>query len=401
MSVSADALLFGLRLLDEEILTSGELAGHLRAIACGEAPDDLVALEEKVLAAHPRVAGQAALLALGPDYLPVHCPGCGGRFRVRSERIHPDAYCPLCGEAIIKGRSAFLLGHRWADRPRAAESVAAFELAPPGRRFAHFELLELLGKGGAGKVYRARNVRSARVIALKLLDFQPLEPAARSFQRLRREAAVATSITHPNIVRVFDMGVAEGIPYIEMELVPGVSLHETVRRRGPLRAGEACRLCAETLDALQEVHGRKIVHGDVKPGNILIHEDGAARLTDFGVSRLLEETTSLTTTGRLMGSPHFMAPEQWRGEALSPATDLYAMGLVLYYALLGRLPYGDRTHLALMYQHLYEPLLDPREPSPLIPDPVADVIRRATEKAPRDRFATAREFAAALQRYAP
>ena len=392
MSVSADALLFGLRLLERKAVSPRELAGHLRAVASGEAPDDLVALEERVMAAHPGVAEEAAPYA-GPDYVPVDCPDCGARFRAPSERIHPDARCPLCGEALMKGRGAVLLGGR------AAEAAAPFEVKPAGRRFAHFDLLDLVGRGGAGKVFRARNARSDRVVAVKLLDFQPLEPAARSFKRLRREAAAAASVTHPNVVRVFDMGVAEGVPYIEMELVRGTSLGEKVRRHGPLPAGDARRLCMETLNGLQAVHQRKIVHADVKPGNILIGEGGTARLTDFGVSRLLEETTSQTTTSRLIGSPHFMAPEQWRGEDLTPAADLYAMGLVLYYVLLGRLPYGPAAPLALMYRHLYEPLPDLDEPGPL-PEGMACVIRQAVEKEPADRFGSAREFAAALERCA-
>ena len=392
MSVSADALLFGLRLLERKAVSPRELAGHLRAVASGEAPDDLVALEERVMAAHPGVAEEGASYG-GPDYVPVDCADCGARLRAPSERIHPDAHCPLCGEALMKGRAAFLLGGR------AAEAAAPFEVKPAGRRFAHFDLLDLVGRGGAGKVFRARNARSDRVVAVKLLDFQPLEPAARSFKRLRREAAAAASVTHPNVVRVFDMGVAEGVPYIEMELVRGTSLGEKVRRHGPLPAGDARRLCMETLNGLQAVHQRKIVHADVKPGNILIGEGGTARLTDFGVSRLLEETTSQTTTSRLIGSPHFMAPEQWRGEDLTPAADLYAMGLVLYYVLLGRLPYGPAAPLALMYRHLYEPLPDLDEPGPL-PEGMACVIRQAVEKEPADRFGSAREFAAALERCA-
>ena len=236
-------------------------------------------------------------------------------------------------------------------------------------------------------------------MALKLLNFQPLEDMAGSFSRLQQEARVACSVAHENIIRIYDLGVAEGVPFIEMELVRGTSLRERVRRDAPLPPPEACRICLQALAGLHEVHQHRIVHGDVKPGNILIDQQGLVRLSDFGISRFLEETTTVSAGGRLIGSPYFMAPEQWRGETLSPATDVYAMGLVLYYALTGRLPYEGETKLTLMYKHLYEPLLEPAAPRLLAPDYLGEVIRRATEKQPKERFQSAAEFAESLRIY--
>jgi serine/threonine-protein kinase len=265
-------------------------------------------------------------------------------------------------------------------RFRAAEAAGATATLPAVQQFAHFDLGPMLGRGGAGKVYQARNRRSGLTVALKLLDFQPLEPASDALKRLKREARVAASIVHPNIVRIFDLGVAEGVPFVEMELVSGVSLKERVRSEGPLEPAEAARLCTEALAGLARVHRERIVHGDVKPGNILIDDGGRARLTDFGLSTFLEETTSVSS-GRLIGSPHFMAPEQWRGEAVDARTDLYAVGLVLYFALTGRLPYDVQNPGALMYKHLNEPLLEPGRSCPHLPEPLAAVIRRASRSA--------------------
>jgi len=138
------------------------------------------------------------------------------------------------------------------------------------------------------------------------------------------------------------------------------------------------------------------VHSDVKPQNILIDGEGRARLTDFGLARFLEETTTLSTQEHLVGSPHFMAPEQWRGQKLTEATDLYAMGLVLYFSLTGRLPYEGATRVALMYKHLHEPVIGAGRPLYQVPDPLAQVIRRATEKDPAERFGSAEEFAQAI-----
>ncbi len=397
MRISPDAVLFGLRLMEQGSLSPEELAETLRQVAGGEVPDHLVALEESVLTRHPGLSAEVTWLGGEPFYVPVDCSSCRGRFRVRPDEVDPSVYCPLCGEPIMQARRRVLLGHSSVSQLRAAESEAPFAVPAVQQRFAHFSLLELLGRGGAGKVYKARNLRSERTVALKLLDIQPLEPAARSFQRLRREARVAASITHRNIVRVFDLGVAEGVAFVEMELVRGVSLKTKVRQELPPPAEDACRLCLETLAGLAAVHERKIVHGDIKPGNILIDRDGRARLTDFGISRFLEETTSLTTADRVVGSPHFMAPEQWRGEALTPATDLYALALVLYFALTGRLPWEGQSRFSLMYKHLHEPLLAPREVQPHVPDYLGQVIRRGTEKDPEERFESAEEFAQALR----
>jgi len=282
-----------------------------------------------------------------------------------------------------------------SDRLRAADGrPPAYEAAP--RRFAHFEMLGLVGRGGAGRVFRARNVRTDRTVALKLLDFQPLESVAETFRRLGRESRVAAAVAHENIVRILDLGIAEGMPFIEMEFVEGLSLRRHVQRHGPMQPGAACRVVSQALAGLEQVHRARIVHGDVKPGNILIDSAGRARLTDFGVAKFLEETTSLRSLSRAVGSPHFMAPEQWTGGLLSPRTDVYAMGLVLYYALTGRLPYEGATGPALMYRHLHEPLFGVGEPAGLVPMHLARVIERAASKDGQGRYASADEFRRAL-----
>jgi len=397
MNLSADAILFGLSLLEREEIGPGELAEHLRAVAAGDVPDHLVALEERVVERHPTLAESGAWLGGRPFYVPVACPGCRARFRALPGEVDASSLCPLCGEPIMQARGLMLLGADGTTASRAAEPETAFRLATEHKRFAHFELIDLLGRGGAARVYEARNLRTKARVALKLLAFQPLEPAAHSFERLQREARAASSVTHANIVPVLDLGVAEGVPFIEMELIQGLSLRERVEREGPPSPVGMCRLCVEALAGLGAVHEANIVHGDVKPANILIDESGTARLTDFGISKFLEETTSITTADRVVGSPHFMAPEQWRGERLTTAADLYAAGMVLYYSLTGNLPYGRQSRLALMYKHLHEPLLEPGESPPQIPDYLAQVIRRAVEKEPEARFESAAEFAGALR----
>ncbi len=399
MDLSADAILLGLSLMQDGGVSAARLAGLFRAVAAGGVPDQLVALEEKVLAESPDLADTVTRLAARSHYAPVDCPGCRGRFRVPSYEIGPASYCPLCGEPVVTTRRFLFLEDYAPGALKAAEAGASYTALPSPQRFAHFELVRLVGKGGAGKVYEARNRRSGRTVALKVLDFRPLESAAAAFKRLRREARVTASIAHDHIVPVYDLGIAEGLPFIEMELINGTTLRERVRQEGALPTRQACVLCTQALAGLAQVHREKIVHGDIKPGNILIDERGRARLTDFGLSRFLEETTSLSTARKVVGSPHFMAPEQWRGEGRRIPTDLYAMGLVLYYVLTGALPYEGASPVALMYKHLHEPLLEPGEMRPSLPGYLAEVIRKATEKAPEKRFQSSDEFALALEAF--
>jgi len=401
MRLSPDAILLGLRLMDRGALSGVALAGHLRAAASGGVPDQLVALEERLLSARPELADAVAAAGGEPPCVPVVCEGCGVRLRARPADLRAAAECPLCGESLMGAHRLLFLGGHGLGGLRAAESPAPYDGRASGRRFAHFELVRILGRGGAGSVYEARNLRAGRTVALKLLEFQPLESAASTMRRLKREARAATCVAHENVVPVLDLGVAEGLSYIEMELVPGLSLRERILRQGALGPQEACRLCIETLSGLSAVHDQKLVHRDVKPNNILIDPTGRARLTDFGVATFLEETTSLTASDKVVGSPHFMAPEQWRGEAVSVRTDIYAMGLVLYHVLTGRLPYEGENTVALMYKHLHEPVLDAEDPPQSVPPRLARIIARATRKEPVERYATTREFAEDLADFAP
>ncbi len=306
--------------------------------------------------------------------------------------------CPLCGEALETARRLIFfheLAGGIAEVAPTEEADATSAL--PAHRFGHFELAGLVGRGGAGKVYEACNLETGLTVALKLLEFRPLETSAAGIRRLRREGRVATTIAHRNVVAVFDLGIIDGVCYIEMELVEGMSLREHVRRRGLLPADEARDLCGQMLTGLACLHEARIVHRDVKPGNVLLDASGRARLTDFGLSRFMEETTSESGSAKLLGSPHFMAPEQWRGEGVSERTDVDGAGLVLYDTLTGQLPCEGEQPVARMYRHLNEPVLADDESHPSSPDDPADVIRRATRKAPEERFAGANEFAAALE----
>jgi len=393
---SPDTLLLGLHLLAARALTPQELARDLRDLAAVDPPDGMVFLAARAIERRPALSGAVGRLSARPPYTLVRCVSCGGMFRARAGDLLPESHCRMCGEAIMPARAVLLEADVSTWRHRAAEVEPVYSTLRT-LRLAHFELGDLLGGGGAGRVYRAVNRRTGRTVALKVLSFRPLESSSDSLARLQHEAYVASTIVHENLVPVYDMGVCEGLAYIEMELVRGLSLRETVRQDGALPPRKACDLCVQTLAGLAAMHRQGLTHGDIKPANILLDELGRARLTDFGLSRFLEETTSVTGSSTIVGSPQYMAPEQWRGEKLTEATDIYAVGLVLYFMLTGADPYAERAPDALMYKHLHEPVIEPGAGHPFVSDHLLQVILRATDKSPARRFTRTEEFAQGLR----
>jgi serine/threonine protein kinase len=390
-----DVILLGLHLMTEAGVSPAQMAGHFKRPVDAACPDRLVAFQDSILSRDPSLADTIGHASQRPAYEAIHCRSCDSLLRTAPGSVGRDATCPLCGEAFtgLRGRM-FAADARQPVSSIAAEDHSAYTVGAAPMRFAHYDLGDLIGRGSTGKVYRAVNRRSGRSVALKVLSFQPLDSTDDVAARLTRETSVNRSIVHKNVVPVLDMGVCEGVPYIEMELVQASSLREYVRRNGPLPAGRACTVCQGALAGLGAVHAHGAVHGDVKPGNILLDTDGRARLTDFGLSRLVRETTSLGTKAAV-GTPHYMAPEQWRGGSVGRAADIYGMGLVLLFTLTGRPPWEARTPSVLMYKHLHEPVLPPTGHI-LVPAGLADMITHATAKAAEDRFESAAEFADAL-----
>jgi eukaryotic-like serine/threonine-protein kinase len=254
-----------------------------------------------------------------------------------------------------------------------------------------------LGSGGMGEVFLARDRVLGRDVALKVLrkQFAGDEEFA---ERFKREAMSAASLSHPNIVQVYDRGeTEEGSSYIAMEYVPGGTLKERISGEGPLVAADAAALGAQVAEALGAAHERGMVHRDIKPQNVLLTATGRAKVADFGIARAGSSAT-ISRTGSVMGTAGYMSPEQALGKPATPKSDLYSLGVVLYEALTGELPFTADNPIAVSMKHVNEPLRPPKELDPSIPDGMNALVTKLLAKDPEDRYADADELANDLWR---
>ena len=248
-----------------------------------------------------------------------------------------------------------------------------------------------------GEVYLARDRVLGRDVALKVLRRQYAGDDEFA-ERFKREAMSAASLSNPNIVQVYDRGeTEEGASYIAMEYVPGGTLKERILREGPLAAADAAGLGAQVAEALGAAHDRGMVHRDVKPQNVLLTARGGAKVADFGIARAGSSAT-ISRTGSVMGTAGYMSPEQALGKPATPKSDLYSLGVVLYEALTGELPYTADNPIAVSMKHVNEPLRPPVELNPRIPRGMNAIVTKLLAKDPEDRYANADELADDLRR---
>lgn len=260
-----------------------------------------------------------------------------------------------------------------------------------GQTLAHYEILELLGIGGAAEVYRALDLTSEREVALKVLC-ERADPSM--VLRFTREAKALARLEHPNIVKVYDAGFAEGQRYLAMELVRGGSLKERLQR-GVLEWTEAVRVAIQVAEALGHAHRHGIVHRDLKPGNIMLTEDGRAKLMDFGLAHVAD-ASAMTRTGTVMGTVFYLSPEQAVGKHVDHRSDLYSLGAVLFEMLVGQPPFTGPSAVSIIYRHLNEVPVRVRQFDEGIPPLLEAIVARLLQKDPNKRFALVEEVVAAL-----
>jgi serine/threonine protein kinase len=262
-----------------------------------------------------------------------------------------------------------------------------------GKTFGRYQLHEPIGNGGMATVYRATDLTTGRVVALKILS-PFIAREARFKARFEREIALQRDLDHPHIVPILDAGENDGYHFIVMPYFKVGTLHDRMQK-GPLSLREATRVMDEISAALTHAHSRGIVHRDVKPSNILKDAKGNAYLSDFGFAYVPDSGISLTGS-LLIGTPAYMSPEQCRGEDVGPRSDQYSLGVVLYQLATGRLPFEGDTPLAVVVKHASEPLPPPRVYNPNLPEPVEDVLIRALAKDPADRYDSVSDLNAAF-----
>ena len=266
------------------------------------------------------------------------------------------------------------------------------------KTLGRFEVDRVLGRGAMGVVYLAHDPLIGRAVAIKLLTTEPgIEGADRTNlqARFEREFRSAGTLTHPNIITVYDVGQQDGHSFIAMEFVDGDTLEAVLRSRRAVSFEEISGLAAQVGSALDYAHQRGVIHRDVKPSNIMLDGDGTAKLTDFGVAKVTLST--LTRTGTIVGSPAYMAPEQVTGEEISGAADQFALGVVLYELLTGERPFEGTNPTVVLYRIVHEEPLSPRRINPQLPAAINQVVLKALSKSPEKRYGSCSELAVAVR----
>jgi serine/threonine protein kinase len=270
---------------------------------------------------------------------------------------------------------------------------------PPPASIGRYRILEELGAGGGGRVFKAHDPRLDRIVAIKVLDLPSRKGAADSeqFRRFLREAKAAARLQHPGIVTVYDHDTdpESGATFLVMEYVPGRSLHQILQAEKRLSLGRTAAIASQVARALHAAHGAGIVHRDIKPGNILVSGDGTAKLSDFGVARLA--SSELTTLGQFVGTPNYASPEQVEGVPAQPRSDLFSLGAVVFRCATGRLPFPGDSFAAIGFRISRGQALDSRQVGPELPESFHRFLRKALAASPEDRFSSGEEMARALE----
>lgn len=262
-----------------------------------------------------------------------------------------------------------------------------------------YELLEKIGDGGMAIVYKAKCKVLNRYVAIKILKPEYTKDL-KFIENFRRESQAAASLTHPNIVNVYDVGKDGNINYIVMELIEGRALSDIISEDGPMEVNRTISITKQIAMALSFAHKNQIIHRDVKPHNILITQNGIAKITDFGIAKAVNSTTIVGQTGTVLGSVHYFSPEQARGGYVDEKSDIYSLGIVLYEMLTGKVPFDADNPVAVAVKHMNEEIVPPSRLVPSIPSELEEVVLKATDKYQTNRYKNADEMYEALDKAA-
>jgi len=305
-------------------------------------------------------------------------------FRCHTPIPENSKFCSTCGADVSGG-----------DGPTSTSSVDIVRERLQRIIEGKYRIDRLLGKGGMGQVFLAHDLTLEREVAIKVLppDVAQDDQVVRRFQQ---EAKTAAKLDHPNIIPIYRVESEGGLNYFVMKYIAGTSLEDLLEKHEPLAVPDIQRILWEAACALGHAHQRGVVHRDVKPANIMFDHDGRVMLTDFGISKALQAATGFTATGMIIGTPHYMAPEQGKGSAVDGRADQYSLGIVGYRMITAELPFGGDSVHTIIYKHIYEepPLASAKRPG--IPGALTAAISRALSKDPDLRFPTMEDFATAV-----
>src|SRR6266568_697180 len=315
----------------------------------------------------------------------VTCEKCSTPFPLSDATISPSEY----GQSTGWSKAATL-------RP-SSEAAAKGQLEPGSMLGDRYEILQLLGQGGMGAVYKARDVELERTVALKLIR-PDLASHPEVLRRFKQELILARDVTHRNVVRIYDLGQASGVRYITMEYVEGRDLRALLNEKGKLTPEEAVPIFLQIAAALEAAHHAGVVHRDLKPQNVMVDQDGRVYVMDFGVAGSLE-TPGMTQTGALMGTPEYMSPEQAKGMKVDARSDLFSMGIIFYEMLSGVSPFKADTTMATMFKRTRERAVPLAQAGSGVPVFLSDIVSKCLEIDPEQRYPSARAIIEDLEKW--
>lgn len=325
------------------------------------------------------------------------CPKCRGQYKAESLEQAEKSKCPKCGINIGKGASSVSDEMTMQEDSMPVPKTVKGELPGVGASIAGCRLQGKVGQGGMGAVFKSHHQRLDKTVAVKLMTLEATSDEHR--KRFLVEAQAAAKLEHPNIVQVYDVGEENGVYYIIMQFVEGESLERLVKKEGGLEPKRAARILREIALALKSAHDRNFIHRDVKPDNVFIGKNDSVKLGDFGLVRNLASDVQLTQAGIVLGTPYFMAPEQFQSDKIDRRADIYALGITFYNMLTNRRPFDGKTPYEVMEKHLKQPMPDVVKERPDVPVNVAELIARMTAKKPEERPQSIDEVLEALDDY--
>lgn len=329
--------------------------------------------------------------------------------RVLEEKDQQIAVCPRCGEKynVMRewlGKSKCPQDGTVLEAAAAEESVGvvatlsgegAVADSPIGMEVGGCRILELIGKGAMAAVYKAKHLGLNRMVAVKMISSVSKDPLI--VKRLLLEARAVARLEHPNIVQVYDAGFYRGYFFMVMQLLKGETLTHRIAEWGSVPEDQALSMIVDVARGLEAAHAKGIVHRDIKPDNILLTEDGKSKITDFGLAQDTETVDEIA--GLIVGTPYYMSPEQWLGQKADERSDLYSLGVILYYMLTGRRPFDGETVERLMHQHLKVVPKPPKSLASTVADGLDAIVRKLLAKSPARRYGNATELLKDLERY--